>query len=306
MTSEIDRNYLKDLKLSAEREDAIYDTRTAEFFAESLEHGMRIYDIATDLTAGFRRISADALIADSRIIQTLRYSMAPTFSQMKMGQIVGMHSTADFENHRTTRGSKMARLQLVAEAICDRVNQRICHPRFPWLADPSLDTQTNRTVAKAITCNLAADQSAQTKYRTFRKRMQESAIEAKLKEMGYGQSPSTATISKNSDLNPGQYRTESRIVGGREIQKADIVFRSIQTGNLVLVEAKAVGVQLDATKRVKECCNKASDWRSSQELGEPTVVAVLAGHFTATTLANLKASDVKVVWEHRLDMLEGL
>lgn len=267
---------------------------------------MRIYDIANDLTDGFRRISADAVIADSRIIQTLRYSMAPAFSQMKMGQVVGISSTAGFEKHKATRGRTMARLRLVAAAICDRVSQRICHPRFPWLADPSLDTKANRAIAKAITCNLAADQSAQTKYRTFRKHMQESAIEAKLKELGYVQSPSTTPISRYSDLVPGQYRTESRIVGGREIQKADIVYRSTRTGNLVLVEAKAVGVQLDATKRVKECCNKASDWRSSRELREPTVIAVLAGHFTATTLANLKASDVKVVWEHRLDMLEGL
>ena len=87
---------------------------------------------------------------------------------------------------------------------------------------------------------------------------------------------------------------------GRTRQKADLAVRSKRTKRLVLIEAKAVGVEIDSTKRIKECCDKAGDWQSAPRLDAPDVVAVIAGFFNPTGLANLRASKIHVVWEHRL------
>lgn len=70
------------------------------------------------------------------------------------------------------------------------------------------------------------------------------------------------------------------------------------------MEAKAVGVEIDATKRIKECCDKANDWGAGPKLQSPAIVAVIAGFFTESNLANLSASGVHIVWEHRLSGLE--
>ena len=71
-----------------------------------------------------------------------------------------------------------------------------------------------------------------------------------------------------------------------------------------VIEAKAVGVEIDATKRIKECCDKANDWASGKKLQSPEVIAVIAGFFTSRNIANLEASRVHVVWEHRLSGIE--
>ena len=63
-------------------------------------------------------------------------------------------------------------------------------------------------------------------------------------------------------------------------------------------------MEIDATKRIKECCDKANDWASSTELRDPEVVTVIAGFFTENNIKNLEASGVIVVWEHRLSDLE--
>lgn len=93
-------------------------------------------------------------------------------------------------------------------------------------------------------------------------------------------------------------------VRGRTIQKADVVFRSKKSKKLVLVEAKAVGVEIDATKRIKECCDKANDWGAGAKLQSPDIVAVIAGFLTENNLENVTASGVDVVWEHRLSDFE--
>ena len=71
----------------------------------------------------------------------------------------------------------------------------------------------------------------------------------------------------------------------------------------MLIEAKAVGVELDSTKRIKECCDKANDWSTSNELKEPQIITVIGGFFNINGINNLEASDIGVIWEHRLSDL---
>lgn len=87
------------------------------------------------------------------------------------------------------------------------------------------------------------------------------------------------------------------------MQKADLIVRRKLDGKLVLLEAKAVGVQVDAFKRIKECCDKARDWKSNPDLAQPEVIAVIGGFFVEQNLVALHQADVLAVWEHDLNSL---
>ncbi len=289
-------------------ESRVYEMRTylrsmKAMYENAIVQNGEVYDIAFELTNGFSKISKAAILVDSRIIKALRYAVAPTISQMKFGQFFGISSIDRFEKDKVPSGTQKHRdLKEIAAKIARFANDNLDKSRFIWLADPTLHSDLAYTYAKNWTCSLAADQNAQTAYRNWRKEQQEQAIIAKIIELGYVKSGYSGIITKQTDINIGEYTQEIR-VKGRTIQKADIVFRSKRTKRLVLVEAKAVGVEIDATKRIKECCDKANDWTSGADLGSPDIVTVIAGCFTANNISNLEASKIQVVWEHDLSGL---
>ena len=265
-----------------------------------------IYDLAFCLTKGFTEISKLSVLEDSRIIKIFRYAIAPTISQMKFGQFFGLRSIGTFENDKISKEqNKYKQLEEIADEIADFTNNNIDKTRFIWLADKSLNTDLANSYAKKWTCSIAADQNAQTAYRNWRKEQQEQSIVSTLISCGYTKSGFSGVIEKSTDINIGEYTSEIR-VKGRTTQKADVVFRSKKSHKLVLVEAKAVGVEIDATKRIKECCDKANDWSSSDDLQPSEIVAVIAGFFTKQNLKNLQASNVYIVWEHGLNRLEKM
>lgn len=223
---------------------------------------------------------------------------------MKFGQLFGLASIDKFENDRISKGSARHKaLARIAGRIAEFANEHIDRSRFIWLGDSTLRSELALSYAKKWTCSLAADQNAQTTYRNWRKAQQEQAIVTQLVSMGYVRSRYSGIIERQTDINIGEFTQEIK-VRGRTIQKADVVFRSKKSRKLVLVEAKAVGVEIDATKRIKECCDKANDWGAGGNLQNPDVVAVIAGFFTENNLVSLAASGVHVVWEHRLSGLE--
>lgn len=286
------QSYLRSIK-------AVYDT--------ALLQNADIYDIACGLTKDFRSISGTAILADSRIIKILRYAVAPSISQMKLGQFFDKKTVKNYEENKLVPGTSTYRdLSRIAGKIASFAVGNLDKKRFPWTDGKRVsDLPLAKEYAKNWTCAIAADENAQTKYRNWRKNQQEQAIADALVKAGYIKSSYAGVISAATDLNLGEFTTE-RKVKGRTVQKADFAVRSKKTGKLVLIEAKAVGVELDATKRIKECCDKASDWRGARALGSPDVVAVVAGFFNRTVIGNLKARKVKVVWEHRLGDLNGV
>jgi hypothetical protein len=297
-------NIESDIAQSREFEMRTYLHSMQAMYENAVSQNGDVYDIAFDLTKGFSQISEASVLEDSRIIKSLRYAVAPTISQMKFGQFFGLKSIGNFENDKVPKGTaKHKMLAKIAGRIAQFATENADKSRFVWLSDESLNTIIAQSYAKKWTCSLAADQNAQTAYRTWRKEQQEQAIIAKLVALGYVRSGYSGVIAKDTDINIGEYTKEIK-VKGRTVQKADVVFRSKSTKKLVLVEAKAVGVEIDATKRIKECCDKANDWASASELRSPEIVTVIAGFFTGNNLANLRASRVHVVWEHRLSGLE--
>jgi len=294
----------RDIAQSREYEMRTYLTSMKAMYENALAQNGDVYDIAFELTEAFRNISEEAILEDSRLIKALRYAVAPSISQMKFGQFFGLTSIDKFENDKVARGSaKHKDLAEIASKIAQFANENIDRNRFIWLDDPNLRSELALSYAKKWTCSIAADQNAQTTYRNWRKAQQEQAIVAKLVSLGYVKSRYSGVIEKQTDINIGEYTQEIR-VRGRTTQKADVVFRSKKSRKLVLVEAKAVGVEIDATKRIKECCDKANDWGAGSKLESPEIVAVIAGFFTESNLGSLALSGVHVVWEHRLNGLE--
>lgn len=298
-----------DLKESREHEMRVYLNSMKAMYENALLQNGEIYDIAANLTDNFTRITSQAILEDSRIVKILRYAIAPSISQMKFGQFFGLTSIDKYENDRLRpRNAKHGNLGAIADDIASFINDNLDRTRFIW---PKEDiSASERTLAidyaKKWTCSIAADQNAQTRYRNWRKDQQEHAIASAIVELGYTKSGFTGTVTKRTDINLGEYTQEVK-VQGRTRQKADLVVRSKRNKKLVLIEAKAVGVEIDSTKRIKECCDKSNDWRSSTYLDDPMIIAVIAGFFNITGIQNLQASGIQVVWEHRLtDLREVL
>ena len=275
-------------------------------YGNALVQNAEIYDIAASLTQDFRKIEPAAILADSRIIKVLRYAIAPSISQMKFGQFVGFNSIDKFEKSRLEQGtSKHGELETIAPQIASFVRSNIDRTRFIWTEKQLNGDQLNlaKDFAKKWTCSIASDQNAETRYRNWRKDQQEHAVAGAIIDLEYTKSSFRGVLDKHTDIAIGEFAQETR-VKGRTRQKADLVARSKTSKKLVLIEAKAVGVEIDSTKRIKECCDKANDWRSSAALSDPVVVAVIGGFFTTTGIENLQASGIEVIWEHRLTDLK--
>jgi hypothetical protein len=293
-----------DISMSRCLEMDTYVSSMSAMYSNAVQQLSEVYDIAFAHTDGFRSIDKAAILADSRIIKVLRYALAPSISQMKFGQLFGETSTEPWERTKLTSSSKRwPKFERTAGDIAAFVNAELDRSRFRWIDSAGYENPIAFEYAKNWTCGLAADQNAQTRYRNWRKDQQELAIVSRLVELGYVKSSFSGIVHSESDIAIGEYCSETK-VKGRTRQKADVVFRSKTSKKLVLLEAKAVGVELDATKRTKECCDKSNDWASSPQLNQPIVVAVIAGFFTASNIENLVSSNVGVVWEHDLDSLK--
>jgi hypothetical protein len=299
----------RDLKQSRDYEMRTYLDSMRAMYDNALAQNGEIYDIARTSTQDFRRITAAAIEADSRIIKILRYAIAPSISQMKFGQFFGMGSIDKFENDRLEAGSAQHNaLSKIAAGIAEFATENLDGNRFLWVSNPKTkisDIRLASDYAKGWTCSIAADQNAQTRYRNWRKDQQEHAIASALVDLGYTKSSYRGVVTIHTDIKIGEFTQELK-VKGRTRQKADLIVRSKKTKKLVLIEAKAVGVELDSTKRIKECCDKANDWKSGRELDEPVVATVIAGFFTSTGIQNLLASNISVIWEHRLSDLSKI
>lgn len=275
-------------------------------YENALAQNGEIYDIARDSTSDFQSITAAAICTDSRIIKILRYAIAPSISQMKFGQFFGLSSIDKFENDRLEPGTtKHNALRKIAPQIAKFAIESLDLNRFIWVpknAKEMSDRALASEYAKGWTCSIAADQNAQTRYRNWRKDQQEHSIASALVELGYTKSSFSGIVSKHTDIKIGEFTQELR-VQGRTRQKSDLIARSKKTQKLVLIEAKAVGVEIDSTKRIKECCDKANDWKAGPALSNPVVATVIAGFFNSTGIQNLLASNIAVVWEHRLSDL---
>lgn len=269
---------------------------------------LELYDLMFQATAGLTRITAQVIVEHPSILKIMRYvSPPPTISQMRLGQIIGMGTTSEFEE----RGRVPTPAQ--AERLAAWLNLHLDHERFPWLtsASPKLlpeQRETAEKYARLWTVALLANQNVATRYRTQRKELQEAAIASALTTAGL-ESQSRLVLAPGirrqggiadlSNLHPNHFVRETKIRSGRS-QKADVIARVAD--QLVCIEAKAVGIRLDSSKRIKELNDKKVDWdRSPFPI---TTVGVFSGFFNAAELvATIRERRIPVFWEHDLARL---
>jgi hypothetical protein len=171
---------------------------------------------------------------------------------------------------------------------------------FPWVADDVSEDQLGvaRRYARDWTCSLIAVANADTEWRYWRKRRQEAAVRSVIEAQGFTLDRGRDTIRRVADLPTGRYSVE-RQVAGRPTQKADFSV-GLANGKLAVIEAKAVGVKIDSTKRMKEIRNKHTAWNT--EFGRQIeVCAVVAGWIPTNEIRSLLDEGIHVFWEHRLD-----
>lgn len=292
-------NILVELQKSEEFETEIFFRMARSLYNDCETQCDHLFDIAMEKTNAFRNITPEKILEDSRIIKVLRYCMLPVISQMKLGQLVDLSTTKDFEDNRITTGNQYRKLVHVAPRLCSLFSEYMDSQRFLWLQREMSEEQYSlaKEYAKKWTCSLISNQNSSTAFRNWRKELQETSAVSQAVRAGYASVVTRRIISSINDILPGQYSRECR-VQGRNVQKADIVIRLKHSEKLLLIEAKAIGVRIDAFKRIKECREKFDDWK--QTFGDQLEVGVvLSGFIPPREYQSLIDEGAHVFWEHR-------
>ena len=293
-------NIQKELQKAEEFETSIFFKMARKLYADCVTQCDNIFDIAFSKTDAFRDITPDVILSDSRVIKVLRYCMLPVISQMKLGQLVGLNTTKEFEDSIVTKGAKYTALQRVAPNLCVLFHKYMDSQRFLWLQTNLTDEQYKLAVlySKKWTCSLIANQNTSTVFRNWRKELQETSAVNEIVKAGYTSVVTRKAITSVDDLLPGQYSREC-VVKGRNKQKADLVVRLKGSKKLLLIEAKAIGVRIDAFKRIKECREKFDDWKET--FGKNVEVGVvLSGFIPLGEYKSLVDEGIKVFFEHNI------
>lgn len=283
---------------SEKEEVKIFFKKAREFYDTASREGEELYDTAFGLTKEFRQIHGRNLVRNPRIIKILRYLLVPAISQMKLGQIVGVSTTAAIENGSQLEIALANRLAAVLRPNVDR-------SRFVWQ-----QTRMNRAsqelaklYARKWTVSLMANQNATTDFRNWRKDLQENKIERAIMEASHRLLPERPVIREIGTIPPGSFVKECK-VGRRAPQKADFVVRTRDGRKLITLEAKAIGVKIDAYKRIKEVRDKAAAWK--RLLGNDVqTVSVIAGFIPVGEVETLVEAGIPFFWEHQLNRLTG-
>ncbi len=278
----------------SEREEVrIFFRKAREFYRTAGVEGEELYDTAFRLTDEFQNIRGQVIRQNPRILKILRYMLVPAISQMKLGQMVGIASTASFENGVEPDST-------VAGKLATIIRQNLDRGRFVWQQarmNPRERAMAQR-YAKRWTASLMANQNAVTVFRNWRKDLQENKIERAIMEASFRLLPNRPVVREIGSLPPGTFVKESKI-GRRNPQKADFVIRSKDGRRLIALEAKAIGVRIDAYKRIKEVRDKAAAW--NRLFGERIrTVAVIAGFVPVGEVETLLEAWISLFWEHDL------
>lgn len=274
----------------------LFFRKAREFYNTASREGEELYDIAFDLTHEFRKIYPIIIKENPRITKILRYLLVPAISQMKLGQMVGISSTASIENGSPLDASLANKLGAVLRPNLDR-------SRFVWQQTRMNSPQRElaKRYAKKWTVSLMANQNATTDFRNWRRDLQENKVERAIMDASYRLLPQRPVIRNIQTLPPGTFVKESK-VGRRSPQKADFIIRFKDGRRIVALEAKAIGVKIDAYKRVKEVRDKAAAWHRIFGNAVQTV-AVIAGFIPVDQVQTLVNSQIPFFWEHDLKPL---
>lgn len=281
---------------SQQLEEDIFLNQIREFYDIELERHKELYDFVADQTNNFRDFDAEIIREEPRVVKILRYLVKPPISQMKFGQFNGVGSTTNYEDEDPSTPNKD-----VAQQMADFMQSNMDERKVPWIyRDVDVDEWID--VSRDWTCDIIAQSEANTRYRNWRKDVQEDRVAEAMKEAGLRRVSRSSTISDIDNIPARSFVSETKVACPGDDQKADFVARPAKD-ELLFLEAKAIGVKIDSYKRIKEIRNKESDWRSG--FPNARVGAAVAGWIPASQIETLLGDDIEVFWEHRLDSLQN-
>ncbi len=281
---------------SQQLEEDVFLNQIREFYDTELERHKELYDFVADQTNNFRNFDAEIIREEPRVVKILRYLVKPPISQMKFGQFNGVGSTTNYEDEDPSTPNKD-----VAQQMADFMQSNMDERKVPWIYR-DVDVNDWIDVSRDWTCDIIAQSEAATRYRNWRKDVQEDRVAEAMKEAGLRRVSRSSTISDIDDLPARTFVSETKVACPGDDQKADFVARPAKD-ELLFLEAKAIGVKIDSYKRIKEIRNKESDWRSG--FPNARVGAAVAGWIPASQIETLLGDDIEVFWEHRLDSLQN-
>lgn len=280
---------------SQQREEEIFLNQIREFYDDELEKNKELYDFVAGHTNNFRDFDAEIIREEPNVVKILRYLVKPPISQMKFGQFNGVGSTNNYEDEDPSTPSKDT-----AQQMADFMQNNMDERKVPWLySDVDVDEWID--VSRDWTCDIIAQSEAATRYRNWRKDVQEDKVAETMKEAGLRRVSRSSTISDIDDIPAETFVSETKVACPGDDQKADFVARPGRD-ELLFLEAKAIGVKIDSYKRIKEIRNKESDWRAG--FPNARVGAAVAGWIPDSQIETLHGDDIEVFWEHRLDSLK--
>ncbi|MDR5657737.1 XamI family restriction endonuclease [Halodesulfurarchaeum sp. HSR-GB] len=281
---------------SQQLEEEIFLNQIREFYDTELERHKELYDFVADQTNNFRDFDAEIIRKEPRVVKILRYLVKPPISQMKFGQFNGVGSTTNYEGEDPSTPNKD-----IAQQMADFMQTNMDERKVPWIyRDVDVDDWID--YSRDWTCDIIAQSEAKTRYRNWRKDIQEEKVAEAMKEAGLQRVSRSSTISDIDDIPASSFVSETKVAGPGDDQKADFVARPAKE-EMLFLEAKAIGVKIDSYKRIKEIRNKESDWRSG--FPNARVGAALAGWIPASQIETLRGDDIEVFWEHRLGSLQN-
>ena len=291
---------IDEIEKSEKFETDIFFQMAKKFYDECDIQSQELFDIAIKKTNYFTNITPNVFVEDSRLIKIFRYCLLPVVSQMKLGQLIGLSTTSEFENNIIKNGNLLLKLNKLSNVICDFFIRHMDWKRFIWLQTKLTDEQRDIAIqyAKRWTCSLIANQNSSTAFRNWRKELQETTIAEQIVKAGYSSTESQHCIESIDDLLPGQFSRECCVNCGRITVKADVAIRLKKSRKLLLIEAKAIGVRIDSYKRLKECREKFAEWRKTY--GENVIVGtVLSGFMHPNEVLAILEYGAVVFWEYK-------
>lgn len=184
-----------------------------------------------------------------------------------------------------------------AVRVRDTVLQVLDQHRFPWLAENTSPTKSQREAAVVASAALAAAKEVETRRRNTSKDLQEKQVKDLLRGMGYKEVSRRPIPLLTDAPQPGEFCGETTLAGTR----ADVVVR-LPDRRIMPIECKVSNSAVNSYKRlVHDTGGKAATWY--KQLGRAQIIpsAVLAGVYSTANLETAQNDlEVFLFWQHRL------
>lgn len=267
-------------------EEELFLDAIRDFYEQEFEEHRELFDYAAERTNNFRDFGSSVIRDNPNVVKVLRYLVKPPISQMKFGQFAGINSTDSYEKDSPTTPQHDT-----AEDMADFVERNLDERKVPWLHE-NVDEELELEQSREWVCDIIAQSEAKTRYRNWRKDVQEEKVAETLMEAGLEKVSRSSTLESKDDIPRGSFVPETKVnVTSGDHQKADFVARD-KEGGLVFIEAKAIGVKIDSYKRIKEIRNKESDWRRTYP--DADVAAALSGWIPESQIETLINDDITI------------